>query len=103
MPSSLPDEAQLGVKVVSVFAHNQAAGLPRIQALMLLLDGTNGRPIAILDGAALTALRTGAASGAATDLLANPGADTVAIFGAMSKSSLVANLTALNILTGSSR
>ncbi len=57
-------------------------GLPRIQALVTLYDGTTGQPLAVMDGAVLTALRTGAASGAATDLLARPEADTAAILGA---------------------
>ncbi len=82
MPASLPAQNRMGIKVVSLFNHNAQLGLPRLQALMLLLDGTTGSPLAIMDGTALTALRTGAASGAATDLLAAETADTVAILGA---------------------
>lgn len=70
------------VKTVAQFDDNPARGLPRIQALVTLHDGDTGEPRAILDGASLTALRTGAASGAATDLLAQRDASTVAIFGA---------------------
>jgi len=70
------------VKTVAQFDDNPARGLPRIQALVTLHDGDTGEPRAILDGAALTALRTGAAAGAATDLLARREAATVAIFGA---------------------
>ena len=47
----------------------------------MALDPATGAPVGLLEGAALTALRTGAASGAATDLLARPEARTVAIFG----------------------
>jgi ornithine cyclodeaminase/alanine dehydrogenase-like protein (mu-crystallin family) len=82
MPSYLPGEHRMGVKVVTLFEKNREKGLPLIQALMVLLDGTCGRPLAVLDGAALTAIRTGAASGAATDLLARPDAAKVAVFGA---------------------
>jgi len=82
MPSSLPSENRIGIKVVSLFENNYKMGMPRLQALVLLVDGSNGSPLAIMDGASLTALRTGAASGAATDLLALPDANKAAIFGA---------------------
>lgn len=72
----------LGVKVVNVFGANPAKGLPRIHALVCLFDSVTGVPRAVLDGTSLTALRTGAASGLATDLLARPNASTVAILGA---------------------
>jgi len=72
----------LAVKVVSLFDHNVDRGLPRIQAAVLALEPDTGRPIALLEGAALTAIRTGAVSGAATDLMARRDSRTVAIFGA---------------------
>jgi len=68
--------------VVNVFNANPKRGLPSIQGVVCLLDGETGSPRAILNGTFLTALRTGAASGAATDLLARSDADTVAIIGA---------------------
>ena len=82
MPSYLPSEDRLGIKVLTLFEGNADRGLPRIQSLMLLLDGATGSPLALMDGASLTAIRTGAASGAATDLLARPDASVVVIFGA---------------------
>jgi ornithine cyclodeaminase/alanine dehydrogenase-like protein (mu-crystallin family) len=82
MPCYLPGEGRLGVKVVSLFDANPGRGLPRIQAVVVVLDGTDGSPQAVIEGASLTALRTGAASGAATDLLARPDAATAAVFGA---------------------
>ncbi|MHB1034208.1 MAG: ornithine cyclodeaminase family protein [Pirellulales bacterium] len=82
MPSYLPAEDRLGIKVLTLFEGNADRGLPRIQAIMLLVDGATGSPLAVMDGASLTAIRTGAASGAATDLLARPDASVVAIFGA---------------------
>lgn len=75
------DEA-LGVKVVSLFAGNQARGLARLQAIVLALEPDTGRPLAVLEGATLTALRTGAACGLASELLARPDAASVAILGA---------------------
>jgi ornithine cyclodeaminase len=72
----------LAVKVVSLFAGNASRGLPRIQAAVLALEADTGRPVALLEGSTLTAIRTGAASGAATDLLARADCRTVAILGA---------------------
>jgi alanine dehydrogenase len=82
MPSYSDYFGKIAVKVVNIFPANPKRGLPSIQGIVCLLDGQTGSPLAILDGTFLTALRTGAASGAATDLLANPNADTVAIIGA---------------------
>jgi alanine dehydrogenase len=84
MPALVEDQQgqSLAVKVVSLFAGNARRGLPRLQAAVLLLEADTGRPIALLEGATLTAIRTGAASGAATELLARPESRTAAIFGA---------------------
>ena len=82
MPVYLPSAQKIGLKVVSVFGNNPAQGLPLIHALVMVFDGNTGCPLAVMDGEYLTALRTGAASGLATDLLARRQADTVAIFGA---------------------
>ena len=72
----------LSLKSVTVYDENPPRGLPRIQSLVLLTDGDTGAPLGILDGASLTAIRTGAASGLATDLLARPGAQSAAVIGA---------------------
>ena len=82
MPAYLQDTDSLAVKAVSVFPANLEIGLPTIHAVVMVIDATTGQPVAALDGTYLTALRTGAASGAATDLLARPDAQRVAIFGA---------------------
>lgn len=82
MPAYLAQSGDLGAKIVSVFLGNLDRGLPTIHAVVVVLDATTGVPLALLDGTYLTALRTGAASGAATDLLARPDAEVVAIFGA---------------------
>jgi ornithine cyclodeaminase/alanine dehydrogenase-like protein (mu-crystallin family) len=70
------------VKWVTLCDQNRKKGLPLIHALVILADGSTGAPLAVMDGAALTALRTGAASGVATDLLARPDATVVALIGA---------------------
>jgi ornithine cyclodeaminase len=73
----------LGMKVVSVFPHNaDRHGLPTIHALVALFDPATGQPLAVMDGRLLTALRTGAASGAATRALARPESRTLAMIGA---------------------
>jgi ornithine cyclodeaminase len=83
MPARLPADGGLGLKVVSVFPHNgPRSGLPTIHALVALLDPTSGAPLALLDGRFLTALRTGAASGAATRHMARADARVLALFGA---------------------
>jgi len=84
MPAFIQDvqgEA-LAVKVVSLFPHNTQIGLPLIHAVVLVLEADTGRPLALVEGGSLTAIRTGAASGAATDLLARPNSRVAAIFGA---------------------
>ncbi len=81
MPAYLPETA-LAIKVVSVFPNNPQNDLDLIQAAVLVLDPQSGRPVALLEGKSLTAIRTGAASGAAIDLLANPNSRVLAIFGA---------------------
>jgi len=82
MPAYLSESDDLGVKIVSVFPGNLEMGLPTIFALVVVVEAATGRPVAVMDGTYLTALRTGAASGAATDLLARQDARAAAIFGA---------------------
>ncbi len=71
-----------GLKLVSVTPENPGRGLPVVQAAVLLMDDTTGTPVALLEGATLTRIRTGAAIGLGAELFALPGADTVALFGA---------------------
>ena len=72
----------LAVKVVSLFPQNPERGLAFIQAAVLVLEADTGRPVALLEGSSLTAIRTGAGSGAAIDLLARTDSAVVAVFGA---------------------
>ena len=82
MPAYIPAAGRMGLKIVSLFGENAARGLPRLHALVVVLDAGTGVPLAVMDGTSLTALRTGAASGAATDLMARPEGSVAAIFGA---------------------
>jgi ornithine cyclodeaminase/alanine dehydrogenase-like protein (mu-crystallin family) len=70
------------VKLVTVTPGNASRGMPTIHALVVWLDADTGRPVALIDGATLTAMRTGAASGVATRLLARSDASTLAVIGA---------------------
>jgi ornithine cyclodeaminase len=72
----------LGVKLVTVHPHNPDHGYPAVRALYLLVRAGDGEPLMVCDGAALTAIRTGAASGVATQVLALPDARRGALFGA---------------------
>ena len=82
MPCYAAGTHRVSLKLLTQFADNGRLGLPLIQAVVLLADAVNGRLLALVDGSAITALRTGAASGVATRLLASPSADTAAVFGA---------------------
>lgn len=81
MPAYLPRTKRLGLKLISLCEDNPAKGLPLAQAVVILMDAELGIPLAVLDAASLTAVRTGAASGAATDALARKDARVAAIFG----------------------
>ncbi len=82
MPAYLPERSEFGIKVVSVYDDNPNLNLPRITATVLVLDPETGSPKAFMDGASLTAIRTGAGGGLAADLLARKNAKTVGLFGA---------------------
>lgn len=79
MPASAPDG--VGVKLVTLSPDNPGRGLPYINAVYVLFDGVSQLPEAVIDGAALTALRTAAVSGLATRWLANGDARRLVIFG----------------------
>ncbi|MFC4532756.1 ornithine cyclodeaminase family protein [Sphaerisporangium dianthi] len=70
-----------GIKVATVAPGNPAKGLPRIQGTYLLFDGDTLTPLAAMDGAALTALRTPAVSALAAAHLARPDARSLMVFG----------------------
>jgi len=88
MPAFVPPSpngrfpASLAVKTVSVFPGNASKGLPAVMGGVLVLDPSSGAVIGLLDGAALTAIRTGAGCGVATALLSRPDSSVLGVFGA---------------------
>jgi ornithine cyclodeaminase len=76
------EEGALGMKAVSVFPGNAKRGIDTHQGAVLLFEADTGRLSALMDGAAITAIRTAAVSGVATDLLARRDAGELAILGA---------------------
>lgn len=81
MPGALEQPSCFGIKVVSVFPENSARNLPSHQGAVLLFDSDTGTPLAMLDGGEVTAIRTAAASGLATRVLAREDAGDLAILG----------------------
>jgi alanine dehydrogenase len=71
----------IGIKMVTVFPGNAASGLPSIMGAYLLLDGRTGEVLALLDGPALTARRTAAASALAASYLARPDCERLLMVG----------------------
>lgn len=74
----------IGTKLVTVFPQNEhnGSGLPTVQALVLLFDGTNGKPMACIDGTALTLRKTAGDSALGTKFLANPAPERMLMVGA---------------------
>jgi ornithine cyclodeaminase/alanine dehydrogenase len=81
-PSYSPSKNYAAIKLLTQVESNPSRGLPMIQGLVFLMDSTNGNLLAMMDGKYITSLRTGAASGLATQLLACKEATVAAIFGA---------------------
>jgi ornithine cyclodeaminase len=75
-------EDGLGVKLVTLTPGNAGRGMPFIHAVYVLFGASTQAPEALLDGAALTALRTAAVSGLATRFLAPSDAARLVVFGA---------------------
>jgi ornithine cyclodeaminase len=81
MPGWLGDPPALAVKMVGVFHGNRERGLDTHQGVVALFDAQTGEPRAIMDAAAVTAIRTAAVSGLATRLLAREDAGDLALLG----------------------
>jgi ornithine cyclodeaminase len=68
-------------KLVSVFPRNAGTPVPTHQAVIAVFDPATGTPVALLDGTAITAIRTGACSALSVRLLARGDASVLAILG----------------------
>jgi ornithine cyclodeaminase len=77
----LAPESGAVCKFGSVNPANADRGLPTISALITVLDGKDGRPIAIMDGTSVTTIRTSAASAVAVEVLANRDSRSLAVLG----------------------
>ena len=99
MPAYVQELDSIGIKIVSVFPKNVDKGMPSVLAKMILLDGKTGEVCCIMDGTYLTQLRTGAGSGAATDVLAIKDAKKGALIGTggQAECQLEAMLTVRNL------
>lgn len=69
-------------KLVSVFPDAMKYDQPVVNGIMVLTDNMSGKPLAIMDGAAITAQRTGGVGGLAVKLLSSQKCQSAAIFGA---------------------
>lgn len=81
MPAFLFGSGAMGLKAVTVHKGNPAKGMPATQGVTLLLDPATGTLLSVMDAGYLTGVRTAAASGVATSLLAREDAREVAILG----------------------
>src|SRR3974390_2758299 len=82
MPGYLAEPECFGVKLISLIPRNKPPQYSSHLGLVLLFEAEHGRPVALIDAAAITSLRTAAASGLATRLLALPNAGDLALLGA---------------------
>ena len=81
MPGWLPGIGMMGLKDVSVFSGNRAVGLESHIGVVLLHETQHGQLVAIADASEITAIRTAAVSGVATQALAKPDAGDLALIG----------------------
>jgi ornithine cyclodeaminase/alanine dehydrogenase-like protein (mu-crystallin family) len=81
MPAYLGSIPIMGLKVISVFPGNHGTPLDTHQGAVLLFDPQQGRLLAMMDASEITAIRTAAVSGVATQYLAREDAQTLALLG----------------------
>ncbi|MBC6440803.1 MAG: ornithine cyclodeaminase family protein [Rhodospirillales bacterium] len=83
LPAWQRDEA-VGIKLVTVFPDNEytGTGLPSVQGVYALFDGKNGRPLALMDGTALTLRKTAGDSATGASFLAREDAEVLLMVGA---------------------
>ncbi len=81
MPGSSEKLDIYGTKLISLHPENKSKGLPFIQGFVAVFDKATGSPVAIMDGASITGIRTAAVSGLATKYLARTAATSCGIMG----------------------
>ena len=81
MPGEIGASEVFGAKLISLFPANPARGIPAVQGYILLFNRTDGTPLALVEAGSVTAVRTAAASAAATRLLARQDASALAVLG----------------------
>ena len=81
MPAYINGGKYLTVKLINVHTNNPSKGADLINGIIVVMDAETGSAVALIDGKSVTALRTGAASGYATKILANNHASTLVVFG----------------------
>ncbi len=71
-------------KLVTVFPNNEknGSGLPSVHAVVVMFDGTDGRPVMVADGTAITLRKTAADSGMGAKILAPPNPERMLMVGA---------------------
>jgi ornithine cyclodeaminase/alanine dehydrogenase-like protein (mu-crystallin family) len=82
MPGYLAEPECFGIKLVSLMPRNKPPLFSSHLGVVLLFESEHGQPVALVDAAEVTAIRTAAASGMATRLLAVPNAGDLALLGA---------------------
>jgi ornithine cyclodeaminase len=87
MPGYLGPEGMLGIKVISVFPGNLGTPFESHQGAVLLFESAHGRLLCVADAGAITRIRTAAASGVATDALANKDVSELGILGSGTQAS----------------
>lgn len=75
------NRAAIGVKIATVMPDNYKRGLPTVDGIYVLMDGTTGKVSAILEAPALTALRTAGVSALASKLMSRTSSKTLLIVG----------------------
>lgn len=81
MPGTITAPDVYGIKLVCKYVRDADSPYGTHVGMVLVFDSETGLPLAMVEGSSLTAIRTAAASALATDVLANPECETLAILG----------------------
>lgn len=96
MPGYLDEPASLGAKVIAVYPGNAKRGLSSHMGVVVLFDAREGVPLAMIDAASITGMRTAAATAVATRALSPDDACDLAIIGTGEQAS--AHLHAISLV-----